>query len=1053
MRSGEEAAWFQADGTFVGQGSFVDAVGNVPEGGTILLLEDVSLESPVVISKRMTISSYDAENICTIKNTTPDQKDRNETGRIFTVNGGPLSLSNVILDGGRREGVSAYHPLVCVQNVGAMLGLGAVLQNAENLSDSLGGGAINIRLGQVIMYDGAVITSCKAKTGGGVEINSKGDYNRAMFGMAGGKLEDCEAVNGGGLYVNIGMFQMQGGEISGNRAVGEDGETSGDHVTGENIGNRRQGGGGIYIAGESNIAAVLVGNGKIAGNGACNGGGVLLQGRIALLQMQGGTIGGAAAEDGNKAQNGGGISVINGNLKLYGGTVTGNTADMYGGGILGCPYSLIELQGAPKVYDNTAGDSSDRFDNLYLDGNGDGGTDETLPVALTGPLTDGVRLGLSRWIRPDEGAHPYRDMIVSAGELPQSSGTYKMTEADAARLVQTLEEENRQLCADNMERYAFVSYEGKIVMILPVGVTLNKETLVFAGAGETDALLATVTPGNALIKDVKWSSSDETVAKVDENGVVTAVGAGEAVITVTTVSPYRATDVCAVKVAVYHRLTTRVEPGNGKITYMPDNPFLEGQKVRLAVTPDKGYQLQDSSLKAFQSGDESVEVKIDEEEIVMPGHDVTVMAVFEPIVYPITYDLDGGTMQDGESNPTEYTIESAAITLKNPEKTGYTFKGWTGTELTAETESVTIPAGSTGARAYTAVWEKKPNGKPKPGGDDDKDKPEDNGSGDEGTEDTLPGITEKQDGNNAAHGSVKAQRAETVSDGKGMKPDSLNPQTGNDMAVWVALALASVFGLLFLGVLVFSCIKILAYNRDLKESKQELTEIYAAAGIADKAEGSFLVAGTEKTIVADDQIEKEAAAATDGESLCIDFENLLERNEDIRGWLVCNGGIVNYPVVQAGDNDYYLRHSFLNRVNRAGCIFMDYRNASFEGRNVVIYGHNNTDRTMFGSLKDVFEDSFWEEEGRDLVYLADTENRLRIYQIFSCYVTENETFYITTSFADDETYESFLETINDRSQRECGVDVTGEDKILTLSTCYGKSRAKKRLVVHAKEVF
>ena len=245
-----------------------------------------------------------------------------------------------------------------------------------------------------------------------------------------------------------------------------------------------------------------------------------------------------------------------------------------------------------------------------------------------------------------------RDMIVSAGDLPQSSGTYRMTEADADRLMQTLEEENRQLYADNMERYAFVSYEGKIVMILPVGVTLNKETLVFAEEGGTDTLLATVLPENALIKDVKWSSSDETVAAVDENGVVTAVGAGEAVITVTAVSPYRAADACTVKVAVYHRLTTRVEPGNGKVAYTPDNPFLEGQKVRLAVTPDKGYQLREGSLKAFQSGDETAEVKIDGEEIVMPGHDVTVVAVFEPIVYPITCDLDGGTMRDGESNPT-----------------------------------------------------------------------------------------------------------------------------------------------------------------------------------------------------------------------------------------------------------------------------------------------------------------------------------------------------------------------------------------------------------------
>lgn len=87
-------------------------------------------------------------------------------------------------------------------------------------------------------------------------------------------------------------------------------------------------------------------------------------------------------------------------------------------------------------------------------------------------------------------------------------------------------------------------------MILPVGVALDKETLVFAEAGGTDTLLATVMPGNALIKDLKWSSSDETVATVDDKGVVTAVGAGEAVITVTTVPPYRATDACTVKVAV-----------------------------------------------------------------------------------------------------------------------------------------------------------------------------------------------------------------------------------------------------------------------------------------------------------------------------------------------------------------------------------------------------------------------------------------------------------------------------------------------------------------------
>ena len=70
--------------------------------------------------------------------------------------------------------------------------------------------------------------------------------------------------------------------------------------------------------------------------------------------------------------------------------------------------------------------------------------------------------------------------------------------------------------------------------------------------------------------------------------------------------------------------------------------------------------------------------------------------------YSITYDLNGGT---ASGNPTSYTVESATITLNQPTKTGYTFTGWGGTDLTGEDNlTVTIPAGSTGDRSYTAHW-------------------------------------------------------------------------------------------------------------------------------------------------------------------------------------------------------------------------------------------------------------------------------------------------------------------------------------------------------------
>ena len=70
--------------------------------------------------------------------------------------------------------------------------------------------------------------------------------------------------------------------------------------------------------------------------------------------------------------------------------------------------------------------------------------------------------------------------------------------------------------------------------------------------------------------------------------------------------------------------------------------------------------------------------------------------------YTITYDLDGGTV--ATPNPTKYYEHSAAITLNNPTREGYSFAGWTGTGLTEPTITVTIPAGSTGNRSYTATW-------------------------------------------------------------------------------------------------------------------------------------------------------------------------------------------------------------------------------------------------------------------------------------------------------------------------------------------------------------
>ncbi|MBO7610450.1 MAG: BspA family leucine-rich repeat surface protein [Muribaculaceae bacterium] len=73
--------------------------------------------------------------------------------------------------------------------------------------------------------------------------------------------------------------------------------------------------------------------------------------------------------------------------------------------------------------------------------------------------------------------------------------------------------------------------------------------------------------------------------------------------------------------------------------------------------------------------------------------------------YAISYDLAGGSMPSGQSNPTSYTDMSAPITLKNPVRGGYNFKGWTGSNGPTPQTTVTIPSGTIGDLSYTANWE------------------------------------------------------------------------------------------------------------------------------------------------------------------------------------------------------------------------------------------------------------------------------------------------------------------------------------------------------------
>lgn len=180
----------------------------------------------------------------------------------------------------------------------------------------------------------------------------------------------------------------------------------------------------------------------------------------------------------------------------------------------------------------------------------------------------------------------------------------------------------------------------------------------------------------------------------------------------------------------------------------------------------------------------------------------------------------------------------------------------------------------------------------------------------------------------------------------------------------------------------------------------------------------------------------------------VDFTKLLKINNDTIGFIKVNGTNINYPIVYSGDNEYYLTHAFDKSYNKAGWVFMDYRNNLDElSDNTVIYGHGRVDGTVFGTLKKVLTKN-WQKNKDNYIVQLSSLNYNYVFEIFSVYVVDKESYYVTTDFQNINEKEIWVSTIKGRDEGNINVDVSKDDYILTLSTCH--VQGEKRIVAHAK---
>ena len=182
-----------------------------------------------------------------------------------------------------------------------------------------------------------------------------------------------------------------------------------------------------------------------------------------------------------------------------------------------------------------------------------------------------------------------------------------------------------------------------------------------------------------------------------------------------------------------------------------------------------------------------------------------------------------------------------------------------------------------------------------------------------------------------------------------------------------------------------------------------------------------------------------------------DYQSLIAMNSDCVGWIQIPGTDINYPVVQAADNEFYLTHNFNRETAACGAIFMDYRNdVDAKAEHLILYGHQMKDNSMFKQLNGYKEKIFYKEHPNIKLYLHEQKYE---YEITAVYVTD---------VANGGGYYNYLhwntrkEQLNYLQQKMAGYQIydTGKkvmetDELLSLSTCEYSS-GNGRLIVQAR---
>jgi len=165
----------------------------------------------------------------------------------------------------------------------------------------------------------------------------------------------------------------------------------------------------------------------------------------------------------------------------------------------------------------------------------------------------------------------------------------------------------------------------------------------------------------------------------------------------------------------------------------------------------------------------------------------------------------------------------------------------------------------------------------------------------------------------------------------------------------------------------------------------------------------------------------------------VDFESKRHETPGIEAWIRMDGTTLNYPVMYAIDNDYYLDRLPNGKKSSSGSIFIDCRNSpDFSDKNTMVYGHRMKSGAMFGALKYFVHQSYYDKH--PVVSLFTPKGDFEV-QLFASYSFDQTVEVPPTEFENAEEFDDFVRNTKRRSTFKSDVEVNYGDRLVTLVTC------------------